>query len=111
MGTAKYYRSTRESVLLQQNTIDCAATEEFYKSAGGCIVIEEYYRNTGEAVLVQQSNIGALEMLCRYRRVLLEHSEDCGGTEEYPRRTGEAVLVQPSTTGALGRPSWYSRVL
>ena len=28
-------------------------------------------------MLVQQSNIGALGMLCRYRRVLLEHSEGC----------------------------------
>ena len=34
-------------------------------------------------MLVQQSNIGALRMLCRYRRVLLEHSEGCVDTEKY----------------------------
>ena len=72
---------------------DCAGTEEYYKSTGGCIVIEKYYQSTGEAVLVQQSNIGAFGMLYRYRRVLLEHSEGCGGTEEYSWRIGEAVLV------------------
>ena len=76
------------------------------------------------AVLVQQSNIRALGMLCRYRRVLLEHSEGCGGTEEYYRRTGEAVLVQKSTIGEPGTVlvqqstigtlwtlCWYNRAL
>ena len=69
-------------------------------------------------MLVQQSNIGALGMLCRYRRVLLEHSEGCGdieeywgGCAEYYRNTVDAVLAQPSTTGALGRLYWYSKVL
>ena len=72
-------------------------------------------------MLLQQSNIGALGMLCRYRRVLLEHSEGCGdteeywggcaGTAEYYRNTVDAVLVQPSTTEALGRLCWYSKVL
>ena len=28
-------------------------------------------------MLVQQSNIRALGMLCRYRRILLEHSDGC----------------------------------
>ena len=55
------------------------------------------------AVLVQQSNTGAFGMLCRYRRVLLEHSEGCGGAEEYSRRPGEAVLVQQSTIEHCGR--------
>ena len=45
-------------------------------------------------MLVQQSNIGALGMLCRYKKVLLE-----------------AVAVQRSTLGELGRLCWYSRVL
>ena len=62
-------------------------------------------------MLVQQSNIGARGMLCRYRRVLLEHSEDCGGTEEYSRRTGDAVLVQQSTIGTLWTLCWYNRAL
>ena len=69
-------------------------------------------------MLVQQSNIEALGMLCRYRRVLLEHSEGCGdieeywgGCAEYYRNTVDAVLAQPSTTGALGRLYWYSKVL
>ena len=48
-------------------------------------------------MLIQQSNKGALGMLCRYRRVLLAHSEGYGGTEGYSRRTWEAVLVQQST--------------
>ena len=52
-------------------------------------------------MLVQQSTIEALGMLCRYRRVLLAHSEGCGSTEKYSKRTGEAVLVQQSTVGTL----------
>ena len=81
------------------------------RALGGFIVIEEYYRSTGEAVLVQQSNKGALGMLYRYRRVLLEHSKGCGGTEEYSRSTGEAVLVQQSTIGTLWTLCWYNRAL
>ena len=67
------------------------------RALGRLCCIEYYFRSTGEAVQVQQSNTGALVMLCRYRRVLLEHSEGCDGTDEYSRRPGEAV--------------WYSRVL
>ena len=50
-------------------------------------------------------------MLCRYRRVLLEQLEGCGGTEEYTRRPGEAVLVQQSTIGTLWTLCWYNRAL
>ena len=50
-------------------------------------------------------------MLCRYRKVLLDHSEGCGSTEEYSRRTGEAVLVQQCTIGTLQTLSWYNRAL
>ena len=61
-------------MLLQKSTT--GALERLFGTAG-------YY-----------STIGALGMLCRYRRVLLAHSEGCGGTKEYSRRTGAAVLVQ-----------------
>ena len=61
------------SRVLKEHSGDCAGTEEYYKSTGEAVFLKtkEYYRSTGEAVLVQQSNIGALEMLCGYGRVLL----------------------------------------
>ena len=50
-------------------------------------------------------------MLCLYRRVLLAHSEGCGGTKEYSRRTGEAMLVQQITVGALWTLCRYNRAV
>ena len=50
-------------------------------------------------MLVQQDTIGALERLCRYRRVLYDNWEGCVGTAEYYMSSREAVLVQWSTTG------------
>ena len=75
-----------------------------------------------EAVLVQKSTIGALRRLCRYSRVLKEHScwksrilkehwGGCVGTAEYYRSPWEAVLIQQNNIGALGRLCKYSRVL
>ena len=60
------------SRVLKEHSGDCAGTEEYYKSTGEAVFLKkEYYRSTGEAVPIHQSNIGALEMLCGYGRVLL----------------------------------------
>ena len=60
LGRLRWYRR-----VLCEHWGGSAGTEVYYMST------REYYKCTGEAVLVQQSNIGALEMLFGYGRVLL----------------------------------------
>ena len=81
-GTAEYYRSTREAVLVLHRNI-VALLEHLGECSG----------------LVQQSTIEALGRLCWYNRVQLEHLEGCFGLVEYYRRTRAALLVQTSITG------------
>ena len=93
-GTAEYYRSTRETVLVLHSTIGALGRVFWY---------------TWEEMLVQ-STIETLGRLCWYNRVQLEHLEGCVGTVEYYRKTRAVLLVQKSFTGELGRLCWYQWV-
>ena len=83
----------------------CAGTDEYYRSTGETVLVQQSIIGPlGHVVLLQKCTIGVLGM-CRYSRVLY-----CIGTEEYYRSTGEAGLVQKSTK-ALERLCRYSKVL
>ena len=94
-GTAEYYRSTREAVLVLHSTIGALGRVFWY---------------TREEMLVQQGTIESLGWLCWYNRVQLEHLEGCVGTVEYYRWISVAMLVQTSITGEIGRLCWYKWV-
>ena len=99
-GTAEYYRSTRQAVLVQESTIEalerlCRYRRILKEHLGGSIGTAEYYRSNRQTVLVQQRTIGTLG--------------GCVGTAEY-YRAREVVLVQQNTLGH-GRLCWYSRIL
>ena len=59
-GTEKYYRSTREAVLVQRSIIGvlerlCRYRRVLYDNWEGCVGTAEYYMSSQEAVLVQWS--------------------------------------------------------
>ena len=104
-GTAEYYRSTPESVLVQQSTTGALGRLCWYSR-----VLQKHWGG-GVAVLVQQNTIEALGKLCGYSKILSEHSGGWAGTAKYYRNHREALLLEQSTIGGLRRLYWYSIVL
>ena len=97
VGTAEYYRSTREA----------AGTKSTIGKWEGCASIAEYYRSTGETVMVHQIATGAIGKLCWYSRILQENSGSCICTEEYYRNTRKVLLELYEHSGGFAGTAMY----
>ena len=89
------------SEVLYEHWGGSADTEEYYRTTGKAMLVQQSTMSSWEAVLVQWSTTGALVSLSLYSRVLQDYLAGCVGTVEYYKITAKAVLVQYNTWVAV----------